>query len=376
MKKIEHGFVITKIDGEAHLKLVLQPTISNCDNFYFSIKLFKNSLVEINKIILDLSEVEKYDSFLPSLINEISKVANSKEIAFEIVNQSQKINQYLAVMQIPSNRDNGSRRSFIQHIETIGNNVKTVLSDAFSFIDFIGDVFRAFLNMLIKPNSIRWADFPSLFIAAGINALPIASLITLIIGLVTAYQGAVQLRQFGADAYLADLVGVSIVKELGPLMTAIIVAGRSGAAYAAEIGSMKASEEVDALISMGFSPISFLVAPRIIAVSLAIPLLTVLADAVGIIGGLSVGVIYLKLTAGGFFHELATAISVKAIIGSMFKAFSFGVLISSVGCFRGLQVKGGAESVGKYTTAAVVSGILLIILADALFSFLFPALGL
>ncbi|MFN3269439.1 MAG: MlaE family ABC transporter permease, partial [Candidatus Kapaibacteriota bacterium] len=222
----------------------------------------------------------------------------------------------------------------------------------------------------------RWEDFPVLFLKNGVNALPIVSLILLLIGIISGYQGAIQLKQFGADIYIADLIGVSIVRELGPLMTAILVAGRSGSAFAAELGTMKVSEEIDALRSMGFEPFKFLILPRVFAVTLSIPLLTIFGNVAGILGGLISGLSILDITTAGYFTELQIAVDLGDLSSGLLKSIIFGYLVAGIGCFRGLQVKGGAEGVGTATTISVVSGIFAIIIADTIFTFIFDAIGL
>jgi len=201
-------------------------------------------------------------------------------------------------------------------------------------------------------------------------------LIVFLIGLITGYQGALQLAQFGADIYIADLVGISITRELSPLMVAIIVAGRSGSAFAAEIGTMKVSEEIDALTTMGFDRMQFLVLPRVLAVTFAMPLLVIICDLAGIIGGLLAGLATLDITISSFLAQLNIALNYAHVFSGIFKSIVFGLLIATIGCFRGFQVQGGAESVGRYTTASVVSGVFLVILTDAIFVFLLSALGI
>jgi phospholipid/cholesterol/gamma-HCH transport system permease protein len=223
---------------------------------------------------------------------------------------------------------------------------------------------------------MRWKDFPFQYLNAGVNALPIVVLIVFLIGLITAYQGAGLLQQFGADIYIANLVGLTITRELSPLMTAILVAGRSGSAFAAEIGTMKVSEEVDALNSMGYDPIRFLVMPRVFSVVFAIPFLTLVADLAGIIGGLFAAVTTLDISITGYLNQLQLSLNYYHVFTGVGKSMVFGFLIAAVGCFRGLQVRGGAESVGRYTTASVVTGVFLIILSDAVFTFLFQTLGI
>jgi len=189
--------------------------------------------------------------------------------------------------------------------------------------------------------------------------------------LITAFQAAVQLTQFGADIYIANLVGLSIVRELGPLMTAIIAAGRSGAAFAAEIGTMKVSEEVDALTTMGFDRTRFLVTPKVLSLLCMLPCLTLIADLVGILGGLTVATAGLGLPVQVYVRQTRLALGIWDVFSGLIKSVAFAILIAGVGCLRGFQAHAGAESVGRVTTSAIVAGIFLIIVADAIFTVIF-----
>jgi phospholipid/cholesterol/gamma-HCH transport system permease protein len=193
-------------------------------------------------------------------------------------------------------------------------------------------------------------------------------LISFLMGLIMAFMSSVQLQQFGANIYVASLVSLAMTRELGPIMTAIIVAGRSGSAFAAEIGTMKINEEVDALFTMGFDPTRFLVIPKIIASVIVVPLLTLFSDLFAITGGLIVGVFTLDLTANAYITQTLKTLSLFDVFLGFFKSIVFALLVSWVGCLRGFQVKGGASSVGQATTSAVVSGIFLIILFNSAFS--------
>jgi phospholipid/cholesterol/gamma-HCH transport system permease protein len=201
--------------------------------------------------------------------------------------------------------------------------------------------------------------------------VPIVLLINFLVGFVMAFQSAKQLKMFGANIYVADLVGISLTRELAPLMTAIIICGRSGAAFAAELGSMKVNEEVDALRTLGIAPLDWLVVPRIVALILVAPLLTLMADAVGILGGLLVGVISLELTAQGYYIETLHSVHGWDILTGLIKSVVFATAISLVACQQGLAATGGAESVGRRTTASVVTSLFSLVLIDSIFTILF-----
>jgi len=202
----------------------------------------------------------------------------------------------------------------------------------------------------------------------GVNALPIVGLISFLLGLVIAFMSSLQLQQFGANIYVASLVSVAMVSELGPIMTAIVVAGRSGSAFAAEIGTMKISEEIDALVTMGFDPTLFIVVPRIIASIIVVPLLTLFSDLFAIAGGLVVGVFMLDLTMNSYINQTLKTLTLFEVSWGLTKSVVFATLIAWIGCLRGFQTRGGADAVGNAATSAVVSSIFLIILFDSIFA--------
>jgi len=199
--------------------------------------------------------------------------------------------------------------------------------------------------------------------------------INFLVGLVTAFQAAVQLKQFGANIFVADLVGLSVTRELTPLMTAIIVAGRSGAAFSAELGTMRVSEEIDALRTLGLDPYGFLVLPRIITLVLVLPLLTILADVIAITGGLLVAMLGLDITANAYLIETRKAVELWDVFSGCLKTMCFGLSIALIACQRGLATRGGAEGVGRATTSAVVMSLFAIVVVDAIFTVLFNAFG-
>ncbi|MBN1542302.1 ABC transporter permease [candidate division KSB1 bacterium] len=223
----------------------------------------------------------------------------------------------------------------------------------------------------IRYERVRWGDTFVQMVRIGVNSLPIVSLIAFLVGLIIAMQSAYQLDRFGAVVYVADLVGVSLTRELGPLITAIIITGRSGSAIAAELGTMKVSEEIDALQTMAINPIAFLVVPRTLAMLIMLPCLTIVANFLGILGGLLLGVTQLGIPLSAYVKHTAEAILFKDIMTGLSKSVIFALIIALIGAYQGLDVKGGAEGVGKSTTRSVVTSIFLIILADVLFTAIF-----
>ena len=222
-----------------------------------------------------------------------------------------------------------------------------------------------------RGKKLRWNATFVQMVRIGVESVPIVSIIAFSVGLIIAMQAAYQLKRFGAMIYVADLVGVSMCRELGPLITAIIIAGRSGSAIAAEIGTMKVSEELDALKTMALNPIGFLVAPRMLAMMIVVPCLTIMADFVGIAGGFVLAVTSLKLSFISYFNQTLEALFAKDFLTGLIKSFFFAIIIAQVGSYQGFNVQGGAEGVGKSTTAAVVLSIFLVIMADLLFTMIF-----
>jgi phospholipid/cholesterol/gamma-HCH transport system permease protein len=258
--------------------------------------------------------------------------------------------------------------------EEIGQLVVQLGRDLYALVTFAGELSVALLGAAFHPRRVRWRDVVHYAEAAGVNGLPIVGLIAFIMGLIMAFQAAIPLRQFGADIFVANLVALAILRELGPLMTAVLLAGRSGSAFAAELGTMKVREEIDALRTMGLDPVRFLVVTRVIAAVWMTPLLTIFADLLGLMGG-SVVVISLGFPLITFFSQVQAAVGYGDFLGGLVKAFVFGILVAAIGCLRGLQTKSGPSAVGISTTRAVVSGIILIVIADGVFSVVYYYLG-
>lgn len=250
------------------------------------------------------------------------------------------------------------------------------LRDGAELLAFLGVVTMTLLRLIRSPQRLRATSFAFHLEQVGLNALPIVGLLSFLIGVVLAYQGADQLRQFGAEIFVVNLLGISILREIGILLTAIIVAGRSGSAFTAQIGTMKVSQEVDAMRTLGLDPVEVLVLPRILALVVALPLLGVYANVVGLFGGALMAYFTLDITLGQFLRQLQLAVSTTTLFVGLVKAPVFALVIGMVGCYEGLKVSGSAESVGQLTTRSVVVSIFLVIVLDALFSVLFSYLGI
>ncbi len=263
-------------------------------------------------------------------------------------------------------------RSFLT---VVGLAAQDVWAKTKEIATFVGECVISAINLVKKPHKFRWRDCLDEMQQCGAMALPIVSLISLLVGIIMAYQSAVLMRQFGADIYVADAVGLVMVREMGAMMTAIILAGRTGAAFAATLGNMKAGEEIDALQTLGIRPVDFLVMPRIVALGVMMPLLALYANGLGIFGGMLVSRGLLNIPPAAYWVETLTAVDLSDITTGLIKAVSFGALVGLAGCHRGLRAERSAAGVGRATTSAVVMGLLLIIVADALFAVIFNILG-
>jgi phospholipid/cholesterol/gamma-HCH transport system permease protein len=259
-------------------------------------------------------------------------------------------------------------------LDQIGQETIALLGES-QGLDFVGDLGVAGLQALRRPGVVNWQDVPRLIERAGADGLLIVLMINFLVGLVTAFQAAIQLKQFGANIFVADLVGISVTRELAPLMTAIIVAGRSGAAFSAELGTMRVSEEIDALRTLGLDPIHFLVFPRVLALALVLPMLVIFADLIGIAGGMVVAMLSLDLTSNTYLIETQKAVGLWDVSSGCIKSVAFGVSVALIACQRGLSTQGGAEGVGRATTSAVVTSLFAIVVLDAMFTVLFNAYG-
>ena len=259
----------------------------------------------------------------------------------------------------------GKKTDFVSQV---GDGFLEFIRDMNQVVSFTGEIIIDLVATCFNPRLVRWSDVIFYMRRVGVEGLPIISLIALLLGLILAFMSALQLKQFGANIYVASLLAISMVRELGPIMTAILVAGRSGSAFAAEIGTMKVNEEVDALTVMGMEPMYFLALPKVIASMAVVPLLTIYADLLGIIGGLIVGITMLDLTVYAYIQETKWILTVFDFTSSFVKSLVFAFVVSVIGCQRGFQVRGGAAAVGTATTSAVVAAIFLIIVVDSVFA--------
>ena len=261
-------------------------------------------------------------------------------------------------------------------VETAGRSLVDAAKQGLAMLAFVGETALTVWRCFTHPRSIRWRAVAFNVRSGGVNALPIVGLLAFLLGVVVAYQSAEQLRRYGANIFVADLIGVSMLREFAPLITAIIIAGRSGSAYAAQIGTMTVTEEIDAMRTLGLSPQEILVLPKLLAMLIVMPLLTVFADVLGVFGGMVLARSQLGVGFPEFLDRLVKAVGMSTYLVGIAKAPVFGAVIVMVGCFQGFRTHGGADSVGRQTTRAVVQSIFMVIVTDAVFSVIFSALDL
>jgi phospholipid/cholesterol/gamma-HCH transport system permease protein len=365
-----------RIESGKEGEVILSPSGRiETENLHFFLSEAEAILVEKapRKFVVDLSEIEYLDSAGAFGLIQLEDRTKARSIPFQFINVTDEAKRIMALIdrKALTMKPLASEKRSGNLIEQVGGATLTILNDFISVMTFLGDLLTGLFYSLLHPRSVRWEDVFFYMKRAGVEGLAIVGLINFLLGLIIAFMSSLQLKQFGANIYVASLVGVAMVSELGPIMTAIIVAGRSGSAFAAEIGTMKVNEEVDALVAMGFDPIRFLAVPKVLAAMIVVPILTLYADFFGVGGGLVVGVLGLDLTVYTYVQETMKVISVTAIVKSLIKSVVFAAMIAGIGCQRGFQVRGGAEAVGALTTSAVVAAIFLTIVIDSAFAVLF-----
>jgi phospholipid/cholesterol/gamma-HCH transport system permease protein len=329
------------------------------------------------RLAFDSSELAAWDSALLLLVVEVGDLAAHRQVAVDRAGLPGGARRLLALAAaVPETKDARAAEPLTSWLERIGNAALSAVRGEGEWLRFIGETTRAAGRLLLGRARYRRSDLWLLLQQAGAEALGIVSLISFLVGLILAFVGAVQLERFGATIYVADLVGIAMVREMGAMMTAIVMAGRTGAAFAAQLGTMKVTQEIDALNTLGIPPIEFLVLPRVLALSMMMPLLCLYADLMGIAGGAVVGTSLLHLSLVTYLQETIHAVNLTNLGGGVLKAFVYGILVSIAGCLRGLQAGSSSAAVGQAVTSAVVTGIVAIISACGVFAVLFYLLGI
>ncbi|HVI91217.1 MAG TPA: MlaE family lipid ABC transporter permease subunit [Dongiaceae bacterium] len=330
------------------------------------------------RIDLDLSNLTSLDSAGAWLLTRLARDCRSAGTEVGLLHIQPRMQDLLqrVIDAAPDDKaPEPPRRNLGDWVAQIGKAVIDICDQTIDLLAFFGALAQVTMGAIVRPRHLRMNSIVSHIEQTGLNAMPIVGLISFLVGVVLAYQGADQLARFGAQVFTVNMVGISVLREMGILLTAIVVAGRSGSAFTAQIGTMKVNEEVDALETMGLNPIEVLVLPRVLALVISLPLLTFFADIMGLLGGGLMCVLLVDMSFQQYLMLLRQAITVSQFGVGMIKAPVFAILIALIGCFEGMRVTGSAESVGKLTTKSVVEGIFLVIVFDAFFSILFSMLG-
>ena len=370
--------IIEKKDNSYFLRCNGEWTLKNIADVTSALKNISQTTDKKSNVSWDISAIEEFDSAGIILLLHYVKKFKEQMNNVNIIGANSTQEKMLMMFQEEAESTNTliTKRHFIFNIfEKIGKNTVSVLRDVVQFISFLGESCISLSYYILHPSSIRFKAIIKNIEEAGVRALPIVAVTSFLIGIVVAYQGAVQLEKFGANIFIVDMIAISVTRELAPLITAIVVAGRSGSSYTAQIGVMKITEEIDAMKTMSFDPFRFLVLPRMIALMIAMPLLVFFADIVGISGGMFIAEIQMNLSYTEFIQRLQNVLEAKHLWIGIIKAPVFAWLIAAVGCFRGFQVSYNTESIGRYTTISVVNAIFLVIAFDALFSVVLTELG-
>ena len=327
-----------------------------------------------SRVRLRADEVAKWDTSLLLFLFEVQQWCRASGAYCDVEALPERVRSLLAQLaashetSVPFDRS----ESFLT---SVGLATQNVWVQAKEISHFVGECVLSSVRLVRTPRKFRWADCLEEMQHCGAMALPIVSLVSFLVGVTLAYTGAIVLRLYGGDIYIADLIGLSMVREMGAVMTAVVVAGRTGAAFAATLGNMKANEEIDALEVLGIPTVQFLVLPRMLALAVMMPLLALYANALGIFGGMTVARGLLSIPPTAYWVEMLTIIDLSDISTGVIKAVAFGLIIGLAGCLRGLQAERSAMGVGRAATSAVVTALLLLVVADAIFAVAFNILG-
>jgi phospholipid/cholesterol/gamma-HCH transport system permease protein len=331
----------------------------------------------IRNIIFESSGLVSWDSGLLTFLEKILKKSSTEKIDVTMTGLPEGVQRLIKLANaVPPKKDTGRGKKHASIITRAGESAISLVHSTKTVLNFTGETCMAASLFFTGKAHFQRSDLMYYIQECGPTALPIVTLISLLIGLILAFVGAVQLKMFGAQIYIANLVGLGMAREMGAMMSAIIMAGRTGAAFAAQLGTMQVNEEIDALKTMGIPPVEFLVLPRIIALVLMMPLLTIYAIFMGILGGAIVGVGMMDLSVMQYYHQTVTAITLTDFSLGFIKSIVFGVIIALSGCLRGMQCSRSSSAVGDAATSAVVTGIVWIIISDSVLTIIYSILGI
>ncbi len=333
--------------------------------------------VPTRRITFDAKDLAGWDTALLTFLARLEDEARGQSVQIDRGGLPTGIGRLMTLAEtVPEKKGSRSAVERASWLARIGTATLRGADGGVAFLRFIGEVTLSLARLVTLRARFRRSDLLRVIQECGAQALPIVTLISFLVGLIMAFVGSVQLEQFGATVYVANLVVISMAREMAAMMTAIIMAGRTGAAFAAQLGTMKVTEEIDALTTMGLDPMDFLVLPRMLALSAMMPLLAIYSNAVGIVGGGVVGLGMLHLAPALYWHQTVHAVTLRLFATGLVKAVVFGVIVAVCGCLRGMQSGNSASSVGEAATSAVVTSIVLIVVADGLFAVIFNVLGI
>ena len=331
----------------------------------------------VQRVAFDTQDLKGWDSGLLTFVLKVMDQLRARDIVAEKEGLPEGVQRLLDLATaVPETKDAGQREKRPSFLDKVGTEALRFVSSTGELIGFVGEAWVATVKLFVGKASFRPSDMALFLQQSGAEALPIVSLISLLVGLILAFVGMIQLSIFGAEVYVADLVGIAMVREMGAIMTGIIMAGRTGAAFAAQLGTMQVNEEIDALNTLGIKPMEFLVLPRMLALTLMVPLLCMYAGLMGILGGWIVAVPLYGIGSTAYVNRVMEAVGLSDLFIGLFMGLVFGILVALSGCLRGMQCGRSASAVGDAATSAVVTGIVAIIVATAIITVLCDVLGI
>jgi len=334
-----------------------------------------NTHADIVRVTFNSAGLKAWDSGLAAFLLKLIKECEKRRILVVPEGLPQGAQKLLSLAQKVHEKNEAIQKKRVPFLEVVGSAVIKINDEIRSLFDFLGELVISFVRLIRGKAYMRGGDFAAIVQACGVEAFPLVSLISVLVGLILAFVGAMQLKMFGAQIFVADIVGIAMVRVMGAIMTGIIMAGRTGASFAAELGIMQTNEEIDALRTMGVSPIEFLVMPRVLALVLMMPLLALYSNLMGILGGYLIGVGMLGLNPVEYLTRTQEAVGINNLWVGLVHSIVFGFIIAISGCFRGMQCERSAAAVGESTTSAVVTGITSIVIATAIITYICQLLG-
>ena len=367
--RIENAALVLSLSGNWLFKTA-RPAFSKVSEFY------KTNGASLTSLRIEDSGIENWDTALLIFVRRCREYSKENDLKCLLESLPEGVQKMVDLsFAVPESEEMSTKQRFGLS-ENVGRSTLIIYESQLRYFDFIGRFCMDMVAFFVGRSQLRKRDFLELLQSTGPQALGIVSLLSFLMGLIVAFVGVIQLQKFGADIYVADLVGIAMTRELAAVMLGVIMAGRTGAAFAAQIGSMRVNEEVDALACFGISPMQFLVLPRIFVLVLMMPLLCVCADFVSIIGGMTVALSISNVTSLQFINQIGEAVSLNDFFSGIFKSIVFGLIIGIAGCYRGLNSGKDASAVGIAATSAVVTAITWIVIADAVFAISFQILGI